>query len=40
MILMGVPLVGLYFGGILLCRYMPGHAVAKRGEPPEASAGS
>ena len=40
MLLMGVPLVGLYFGGILLCRYMPGHAVAKRGEPPEATSGS
>ena len=40
MILLGVPLVGLYFGGILLCRYMPGHAVAKRGEPPEATSGS
>jgi hypothetical protein len=24
MLLMGVPLVGLYFGGIWLCRYMPG----------------
>lgn len=40
MILMAVPLVALYFGGILLCRYMPGHAVAKRGEPPEATSGS
>ena len=40
MLLMGVPLVGLYFGGILLCRYMPGHAAAKRGEPPEATSGS
>ncbi len=40
MMLMGVPLVGLYFGGILLCRYMPGHAVTKRGEKPEESSGS
>ena len=40
MLLMGVPLVGLYFGGILLCRYMPGHAVAKRAETPEESSGS
>ena len=40
MLLMGVPLVGLYFGGILLCRYMPGHAVAHRGESPEETSGS
>jgi sec-independent protein translocase protein TatC len=40
MLLMGVPLVGLYFGGILLCRYMPGHAVTKRSETPEESSGS
>jgi len=40
MLLMGVPLVGLYFGGILLCRYMPGHAVVKRGDPPEETSGS
>jgi sec-independent protein translocase protein TatC len=40
MLLMGIPLVGLYFGGILLCRYMPGHAVTKREEPPEATSGS
>lgn len=40
MLLMGVPLVGLYFGGILLCRYMPGHAATNRGETPEATSGS
>lgn len=40
MILMATPLVFLYFGGILLCRYMPGHALEKRGAPPEASSGS
>ena len=28
MLLMGVPLVGLYFGGIWLCRYMPGSGSA------------
>ena len=31
MLLMGVPLVGLYFGGILLCRYLPrGNGPARR----------
>lgn len=40
MLLMGVPLIVLYFGGILLCRYMPGHAVRKQEEPPEATSGS
>lgn len=40
MILMGVPLVGLYFGGILLCRTMPGHPPKHRGETSEASSGS
>lgn len=40
MILMAVPLVFLYFGGILLCRYMPGHALEKRGAAPEYTSGS
>jgi sec-independent protein translocase protein TatC len=40
MILMAVPLVFLYFGGILLCRYMPGHALEKRGASPEKTSGS
>ena len=40
MIFISVPLVALYFGGILLCRYMPGHALEKRGAPPEATSGS
>jgi len=40
MLLMGVPLVVLYFGGILLCRTMPGHAPTHRGESPETSSGS
>lgn len=39
MILMGVPLVALYFGGILLCNYMPAHQ--KKGpSSPEESSGS
>ena len=32
MLLMGVPLVGLYFGGIAMCRYMPGSPTRRRGK--------
>ena len=37
MLLMGVPLVALYFGGILLCRYMPGHSRKQSAKPEQAS---
>ncbi|MEM9354071.1 MAG: twin-arginine translocase subunit TatC [Planctomycetota bacterium] len=42
MLLMGVPLVVLYFAGIAFCRYMPGGASADppAGPPAEAATGS
>ncbi len=44
MIIMGLPLVGLYFGGVLMCKYMPGGPLRtphhdQHGGPP-AAAGS
>lgn len=41
MIVMGVPLVALYFGGILLCKYMPGRGLKGPEKPaPSEAAGS
>jgi sec-independent protein translocase protein TatC len=33
MLLMGCPLVVLYFGGILLCKYLPRHATPPHRQP-------
>ena len=40
MLLMGVPLVALYFGGIMLCKYMPAHATTSAASKPEDASGS
>ena len=37
MLLMAVPLVALYFGGILLCQYMPGHKSREIKKPEQSS---
>lgn len=40
MIAMSTPLVALYFGGVLLCKHMPGGPLRRRDQPPESASGS